>query len=198
MKFKSGMPDKLESQLRNPTSFNFDYHLLSGRATLWGLLIVAPVAYAVWFVAHGAHPLGGWGSVPLHHLAAGVICLIVVHELAHASLHPGFGLSDKTLLGVVPRSFLFYATYLEPVGRNRLLAITAAPFVLLTVAPLVASFFVSRDWMLPLAALSIFNAVAATGDMAIFWRVSRVVPRDAYIQGDEFGVLADADEVTTH
>lgn len=65
--------------------------------------------------------------------------IIAFHERLHALAHPGWGISSCTHYGVIPKSLVFYAHYDASVTRNRFIAILVAPFIGLTVIPLLVA-----------------------------------------------------------
>ena len=64
---------------------------------------------------------------------------IVLHERLHAVFHPGWGWSPYTLYGFIPNALLFFACYDASVTRSRYVAILVAPFIGLTVVPLLVA-----------------------------------------------------------
>jgi hypothetical protein len=65
--------------------------------------------------------------------------LILVHELLHAVVHPGYGFTDATVIGAWPSKLLFYAHYCGPLSRERFLLVFAMPTLVITGLPLVGS-----------------------------------------------------------
>lgn len=69
------------------------------------------------------------------------VVTIVLHELIHALMLPGGIGSSRTYLGVSAKHLVFFVYYDGVLTRNRLIAVTLAPFVTLSVVPVaVASF----------------------------------------------------------
>jgi hypothetical protein len=111
--------------------------------------------------------------------------LVVVHELLHAVVHPGWGLSHRTILGAWPARLLFYAHYSGPLSRNRFLCVFAMPFLIITVLPLglAACGLKLPDLMTWAVAWgSTLNALAAGGDYFGILLISLQVPRAAIVQ----------------
>ena len=117
-------------------------------------------------------------------LALSFPALIVVHELIHAAIHPAFGRSSATVIGAWPRRLLFYAHYSGPLSRNRFLAIFAAPFLIITLLPLLVAMTGVLPPMMRLAAawFSTWNALFACGDIIGFALIAAQIPRDALVQ----------------
>jgi hypothetical protein len=111
--------------------------------------------------------------------------LVLVHELLHAAVHPGWGLSHSTILGAWPSRLLFYAHYSGPLSRNRFLCVFTMPFLIITVLPLGMA---ACGLQLPalirwaVAWASTFNALASCGDYFGMLLVSLQVPGAAIVQ----------------
>jgi hypothetical protein len=52
---------------------------------------------------------------------AGLVVLVMVHEVLHGAGHPGWGFTRDTVLGFWPSRLLFYAAYRGVISRNRYL-----------------------------------------------------------------------------
>lgn len=90
--------------------------------------------------------------------------LIVVHELIHAVVHPQYGKSDLTILGFWPTRVLFYAHYTGELTRNRFIAISVMPTLVISLAPLAVSAVAGFARSL-VAWISIWNVFFACGDL---------------------------------
>ena len=90
------------------------------------VMVVAVGAVGGLLRAGAALDLGAF--TPLRLLAV-LVLLVPVHELAHAAVHPGAGLSDRTVVGFWPARLVFFAHYEGSMSRNRFLAVFAAPTV---------------------------------------------------------------------
>lgn len=112
---------------------------------------------------------------------AAFIWLIPVHEAVHALVHPGRGLSDRTCIGLWLSRGMFYAHCHGPMSRNRFIAILIAPFIVLSILPLIVSAL--TGWMHPLPVTgSVVNAFLACGDLLGVLLIVWQIPRDAMIQ----------------
>ncbi len=102
------------------------------------------------------------------------IALIAVHERLHALFHPGWGSSPHTRYGVLPKALVFYAHYDAVVTRSRLMAILAAPFVGLTVIPLLIALLWPATAQAA-CAIAVLNALFSALDLfntaLVFFRV---------------------------
>lgn len=116
---------------------------------------------------------------------AAFVWLIPVHEAIHALVHPGRGLSDRTCIGLWLSRGLFYAHCHGPMSRNRFIAILIAPFVVLSVVPLIVCAATGTAHVL-LVTGSIVNAFLACGDvlgvLLLLWQV----PGHATIQNQSW------------
>lgn len=90
--------------------------------------------------------------------------LVVVHELIHGAVHPGFGKSNTTILGLWPSRLLFYAHYDGELTRNRFVNILAMPTIILTFVPLLAAIITNTSHALA-AWVSTWNVLFACGDL---------------------------------
>ena len=90
--------------------------------------------------------------------------LIPIHELLHAIAHPGAGLSAGTVMGFDRNLARPYCLYTRPYSRERVIIVALAPFVLLTLLPLVA--FVIWESRPLLAYVATLNAGASAIDVA--------------------------------
>ena len=142
------------------------------KPSLWiAQMLAVPIAVAVSFVLIKAWILiGGVGwsktTLPLVFLPIlpGLLVVIPLHEVVHAVLHPHWGLSDATTLGVWPQRVVGYAHYRDELSRNRFMLILAAPFLVLSVVPLILCTALS---IAPpfVVALSIANGAGACVDL---------------------------------
>ena len=90
-------------------------------------------------------------------------CIVVVHELIHALIHPMSGRSARSILGFWP-SVGFYANYDGELSRNRYVAILLTPLLVISIVPLLVSAVTrgSSGWV---AFISIFHAFLAGADL---------------------------------
>lgn len=128
-----------------------------------------------------------WSSrfaLPLIFLIAPLVffgLLLLVHELVHLLACPGCGLTRQSILGIWPRKLMPYADHQGPVACWRFVIIALAPFVVLSLGPLVISLLIgatSLFWVL----LSTFNAATCGGDAVLCWTVVSQVPLRAVVR----------------
>lgn len=106
--------------------------------------------------------------------------VVVVHELIHLVAHPHFGLSNDSIVGFWPKYCVFYAQYMGIMHRQRYAAVLMAPFLLLSVVPLLVhtlGFPVGRY----VALFAFVNAFSAAGDIIGAWLLLSRVPREALV-----------------
>ncbi|MDQ7029945.1 MAG: DUF3267 domain-containing protein [Ardenticatenia bacterium] len=176
-------PEKPWSPIREPSPGLFQ-------------IVAIPVAVLVAFVLARI-----WWSLPISDIrvvivspreavAALVVGLAVVglHELLHALIMPGGWRSPKVILGIWPQRLMFYAHYSGVMSRDRFLAIMVAPFLLLSLGPILLIWGIATvdsisSWALTVAfAISLFNGAASCGDLLGALLVSIQVPRGALVR----------------
>lgn len=117
-------------------------------------------------------------------LLAIFVPLVPIHELLHALVHPGLGMSSRTYFGFyLPRS-AFYAHYAGERTRARVLLGALTPLIVLSVLPLILC--VTFHLLLPTLALasSLNAAVSATDVMNALVLLYRC-PRGAVVLTDQ-------------
>lgn len=124
------------------------------------------------------------GMGMLSAFAAGLILVILIHEVIHALCYPNGLLSPDTCLGFWPSHLTFYASCDAPMSRNRFLFVLAAPFVAITLLLLTAMISAPPLWRTWLTALNIVHASACTGDFIGIALLLWHVPRGAHIQNN--------------
>jgi hypothetical protein len=109
------------------------------------------------------------------------IGIVVVHELAHAVVHPAAGCSPQSVIGFWPKCGAFYAHYDGELRRNRFLAIALMPWFVVTILPLLVSavLHATSAW---LAFVSSFNALIACGDLFAAGVVLFQIPANAMLR----------------
>jgi len=88
----------------------------------------------------------------------------LLHEFIHALAAPGFGFSDRSVIGVWPAGGVAYSYYDGEMSRERLLAVLLAPFFFLTILPLAAGAIFGLNPPI-LAVLSVLNAIGSYVDI---------------------------------
>jgi hypothetical protein len=175
MRFHIGAVPKPESSepqpgIWNPIRFDFEPMIAQLFAIPLGGIFFVIVG---WLWIHFT-PVMKNAVVNLAVLIVSMFVLFPIHELVHAVMHPDFGLSRKTVLGVWPLRLLFYAHYDGPRTRERLLASLVMPFLVITVLPLLIALVTGHASIL-VAFVSSLNALGAGidifGIILLFWQV---------------------------
>jgi hypothetical protein len=187
MRFRMGMPPNVECQLSDKTKLVTDYSRVHVIAMIIGIVIVGPLLYLSWRSLWPNAIVFGTFDQPPEIFIPTLLCVIVIHELVHLLSHPYAGFSSQSVVGVLPKNFLFYASYNGEQSRGRLAWTLVAPIVFLTVLPWAISPYVPAAVVPFLATLSIMNGLAASGDVLLIVKLFREIPRGARVHGEYFG-----------
>lgn len=125
-------------------------------------IVLAGVLAFLWFLIT---PLrNGFRLLSLPEFLLLFVCLLVVHELVHAAVHPMSGRSPHSILGCWPSRGVFYAHYDGELTRSRFVAILLMPFVVISILPLAfcAVTGIVSTWI---AIVSVTNVLAGCMDM---------------------------------
>ena len=110
-----------------------------------------------------------------------LLLFIPLHEVVHALVHPGFGLSPRTVVVLWPAKLRFGVYYEGRMSRRRWLVMRLAPLVGLSVIPVLllglfkvvpASYAAELFWQV----LALVNMVGSGGDLVAALWVLRQVP----------------------
>jgi hypothetical protein len=156
----------------------------------WSSVIALPVALAV-FLLLAAAITHLTGSNPIQSILSieavlWLVALIPLHELLHVFAQPGGGLLPNSLIGVWVSRAVIYASYLGTMSRARFVICLAAPFVVLTLLPLLLMMLkeasLNGEVLRYLGLLSLLNGVASAGDLVGLGLILAQVPRAAILQ----------------
>jgi hypothetical protein len=171
--------------LREPSATVFVW-IASGVGVVVGLLIAVLWAGTV----PGGEILsisfqGRFPALPIVIAIAKVLgaiaLLIVVHELLHAAIFPGWWLSRQTIIGIWLSKGLFYAHYDGPMSRNRCLLVLVTPFLVLTVGLWLVELVFQTGWGL-FPGWSVLNAMLAGGDILATGMIAWQIPATAEVR----------------
>jgi len=142
--------------------------VVSGLSFLWSLALRmrgAPLA------AQGVVTPGVAGIIVL-----GFAALIIAHEFLHLLALPRLGMGADTVLGFWPQTMTPYVAYEGETSRARQIVVGLAPFVALSVVPLLAGTLFGPPplWMVM---MSLLNGVGASADIVGAALVVSQVPR---------------------
>jgi len=129
---------------------------------------------------------------------------IITHELLHALLHPGFGLTDSTELFLGWQKLRFAVYYEGRIPRRRWIFMRLFPLCVLTLLPLaiiLVMFFRSTYGLETyLIALILVNTLGSGGDLVAVAIVLRQVPPDGVLnfhRGKAYWLSAAKGSVST-
>lgn len=150
-------------------------------------VMLAAVTVFCWDPLIEGVPLSFAGSAVPFVFAGGFLAfcaMIFVHELLHAVVHPGYGMTSKSMIGLWPSKVLFFAHYSGPMSRNRFLLVLLMPLIVLSVLPLGIAWLglLSPDVTFLASCLSVCNAFCACGDVIGVLLVAFQIPSRAIIQ----------------
>lgn len=114
-------------------------------------------------------------------IAAGIVLVILPHELLHAVGHPGLGLRKESVLGFYWQQFSPYAHYMGTQSCLRLIMGALLPLMVLTLVPLAVALS-GGPWHSYGALLSIINGVLAAGDVLVVASFAQAVPLRAEVR----------------
>jgi hypothetical protein len=149
--------------------------------------LVFPMALCAWLSAvslfaarDGAGGVGVETPAPWGAVILALLTFVPVHELVHALLHPGWGLSPRTVIIIWPVGLRFGVYYEGCMTRKRWLVMRMAPLVCLSVIPvgfLTMFKYVAASFALEifLQVLMLVNGIGSGGDvLAAIWVLLRV------------------------
>lgn len=189
MRFHYGFPPEADPPFANPRKIVVDYTTLHVQALLVSILAIGPILYLACRLKFGNPEIFGIFELgPLSFLGL-MAATIFAHELIHLFSHPFIGLSRQSYIGVLPKSFLVYASYQGLQTRSMLLLTLLAPFSILTVLPIAACWMgtLPKDWISAAIGVAIINGMAASGDLIQTLVVIRKIPSGAMIRGEYYG-----------
>jgi hypothetical protein len=150
-------------------------------AYLWSQVQVQPISIQLNLSLFGSWaPVAVLVMLPLLALAF-FLLLIAIHELLHALACPKYGLSRETVIGVWPSRLMPYAGHLGEMPCWRYLVMALAPFLVLSVLPLLIAAFVERTPS-TLALLSTVNALCCGGDFVLVAVIASQIPLRAAVR----------------
>ena len=116
---------------------------------------------------------------PMAYFVAAVLLLFPAHEFLHVLAHPKKG--RASVIGIWPAKLICYAVYQGPLSRARFTAILLAPFIGLTLLPLVVAWITGQANMLAMY-ISTVNAMGSCMDLLGVGLLLRQVPKCGIVQ----------------
>jgi hypothetical protein len=110
--------------------------------------------------------------------------LVVFHEVVHLIFHPQQASTANSVVGLMFKPFVFYAQYFGELSRARFLVVLLAPFIVISVIPLVVVYFFGTSSKLGavLAFFSSANAAASSADIFGAMLCIKQVPSHARVR----------------
>ncbi len=152
-------------------------------------LIAIPVVVSIALLFQLAFWLAGVDISPLSNIKNAPIALAImlgivpIHELLHLVCFPGFGLSEKSIVGFWPKMFIPYVHYDGILSKKRFMLIVSCPFVVLSITPLLSS-FIKPDIAVVIVAVSYLNCLVCGVDLISIFLVVKQVPSDAVVRNN--------------
>jgi hypothetical protein len=172
-------------ELPKKTTFNPEHEgwtSLKEPGILTAQLIGFPVGIILsvftFYLAYAMTDFTWFTSFELLPFTVGLILCIIFHELIHALSFPKEE-GEEIYLGFWPMAFAFYAFYTGKIKRNRFLICLLAPFILLSIVPILLMSLLDAHHEL-LIMICIFNAFASYVDV-LGALIILQVPKNAYL-----------------
>lgn len=114
----------------------------------------------------------------------GILCCFI-HELLHAIVMPK---NADVYIGFIPKKFMFYMKYKEPISKKRFILMSLIP-LLLGIIPLII-FIISNNEILNsiMWPMAMIGLVAPASDYLNVYLVLKKVPNGSYIKEVEDGL----------
>jgi hypothetical protein len=185
MKFRVGS-ELIPSHLDFPPA-KHGWHLLTRPSGVAAILLVVVIGLALFLGI--SLPFYYLASVRLQKpsslfLVALLIPLVPIHELLHAIVHPGFGMTSRTSVGFFLPRLAFYSHYSGERTRVRFLAGALTPLVVLSIVPLILC-TAFRLQLPTIALLSSLNALVSGTDVITALVLLLRCPRGAVVLTDQ-------------
>lgn len=145
-------------------------------AVFFGLVIAACIIFVL-LSAKGIDWILNFSGLAVLLL---MIPVMPVHEAIHALCFKGALTSGRVVFGFYPKALGFYAHYDGEISWYRYIVIVAAPFLLLTVMPVLIVVLFRLDYPL-LTEAATANGVMSAMDLFAVIIVSKQVPRQAVL-----------------
>jgi len=134
-----------------------------------------------WLAGADVSPLQNIRNVPI---GLGIMLgIIPIHELLHLLCFPCFGISENSIIGFWLRMFGAYVYYDGELSRNRAILISACPFMVLSIIPLLGSFVMLNISML-VVAVSYLNGLLCGADLISIFLLVKQVPSGAVVRNN--------------
>ena len=188
-RFYYGMPPDSPPPFKNPRRLEIDYSRVHVWSMFLGIFIIGPLLYLLCRLKFENNTvIGVFELGPFSFL--GLLALIIVtHEILHLVAQPRMGFSKMSYFGVLPKSFLVYASYQGLQSRERFLFVAGMPLFAMTVLPIGAglSGLIPGEFISIALGVAIINGMASSGDVLISAIHLKRDPRNAMLFGSYYG-----------
>lgn len=158
------------------------YRAVALLGLLMALILSGIVVGLLYLVSPAALAPRSWSGYRHWQLALIFVLTIPVHELVHALLQPGLG--RRTTFGFWPRRLVFYAFYPGPRTRGRILVGAVAPYIALSIVPVVLAAALGIKWW-GIGVVAFINAFSSAGDVNGFLFVLARIPPGALVMAQQ-------------
>ncbi|WP_035462107.1 DUF3267 domain-containing protein [Alicyclobacillus macrosporangiidus] len=131
--------------------------------------------------------------IDLYDLLA-LVAIIPVHEFLHAVMFPARLSSDHVMCGFWPKACVFYAHYDGVVTRRRFIGVFLAPFLGISVLPLILLKLFAVHNQAFILTCAFVNAFGSAGDVLGVLLILFQVPRKAKLRNQGFRTYWKAPE----
>lgn len=154
-----------------------------GKIQLIAIVIAVFIGFLLqllfWLAGANVSPLQNIRNVPI---GLGIMLgIIPIHELLHLVCFPCFGLSENSIIGFWPRMFGAYVYYDGEFSRNRAILISACPFMVLSIIPLLGC-FVILNIPVVVVAVAYLNGLLCSADLVSIFLLAKQVPSNALVR----------------
>lgn len=162
--------------------------LSPGRFSALGVLLALPFSIATALLVTsrpgGLHGLLRDDPLPAGAFLLAVVLMCPVHEVIHA-LAFGVGIrSPRLILGFWPSRVLPYAIFDSPLARERVLVMIVAPFLVLSLLPLLSLLWLGGAAAGLVLAFSALHSALCGGDAIVSWLLWSQVPEKALVHNN--------------
>jgi hypothetical protein len=153
-------------------------------ATLLTLPLIATFAWL--FTTTRQEMKGYFADHPaaLATIVFALLALVPLHEGIHALAYLKSFRSPHLIFGVWPWGGMCYVVYDRPLPRNRVLLMSTAPFLVLSVAPLCLLPWLPGTAQAILLLFALLHTIMCGGDFLVWLALLHQTPRRAWVQND--------------
>ena len=116
-------------------------------------------------------------------LLVALVIFLPLHEALHGAMHAKMGLSEDTIVGLSRQYSAPFCIYRKPMSRARAIGMAMAPFLVMTVVPVILSFWDACP--AGLAVLAVLNAAGCGLDLSFAYYAWRYLPPGCVVGYDQ-------------